>query len=964
MSNHSDNRDDKLDVQKLQKRVEELERLNRRNELICGSAGEGIFGLDMQGNFIFMNKAAATMLGYTPEECIGRHSHSCMHYIRSDDSRYPEEECKTYAAFRDGIVRHVDDECFCRKDGTRFPVEYTSTPIMEGNEIVGAVVTFSDITERKRAEETLKLTQFSVDHASVSAFLVDRDARILYVNEQACRTLGYSREELLTLTVHDLDPNVPVSAWDDRWTQIKKEGPLHFETQHLKKDGTPIPVEISVNYVSFGGRVYNWAFAQDISERKQAENQLRHAYSLTKTIIDSMNDAISLIDVRDFTIVRVNKAFLQSYGYSDESEITGKHCYEITHHRPDVCSAPDDICPLVESVKTRGYFAADHVHYDKRGEKIYVEVSTSPIKDEAGNVIQVVHIQRNITERKKAEEALRESEERFRAFFEMAAVGTTQVDPATMRFLRTNQRFCEMTGYSCEELRSMTFNDLTHPDDKTLDEERFRETLGPSAPTYETEKRYIRKDGRVVWVHVSAIVVHDSQGRPLHTAAIVQDITDRKKMEEEIRHMAHHDTLTGLPNRRLFRDIFEIEVAQARRNRKKLAILFLDLDRFKEINDTLGHEVGDELLKLAAALFRDAIRESDTVARIGGDEFNILLADLVRPESISDIAQKIINRFRSPFSISGHELNITTSIGISVYPDDSKDIDTLLRYADIAMYSAKEAGRNTYRFFNPAISIRTIERMRLENMLRRSIALGELVMYYQPTVDIKNRRMICAEALIRWRHPDKGFLTPEHFIPMAEEMGFITEIDEWVLRTVCGQITSWSNERLSPICVTVNLSARMFQDPELVHKISSVLRETGAFAQCLDLEITETTAMSNVERTASKLLELREMGIHISIDDFGTGYSSLNYLKKLPIERLKIDQSFIRDIATDPDDRAIIGAVTSMAHKMGIRTVAEGVETEEQLAFLRVSECDEAQGYLFSRPVPAERFRELVEAGT
>ena len=350
---------------------------------------------------------------------------------------------------------------------------------------------------------------------------------------------------------------------------------------------------------------------------------------------------------------------------------------------------------------------------------------------------------------------------------------------------------------------------------------------------------------------------------------------------------------------------------------EKLAILFLDLDRFKEINDTLGHDVGDELLKQAAGLFRETVRASDTVARIGGDEFNIILADIVRPEDVSDIAQKIIKRFRSPFSISGNELNVTTSIGISVYPDDSTEIDTLLRYADIAMYHAKESGRNTFRFYNPAINVRSIERIRLENMLRRSIDMGELVIYYQPQIDIQSKRMTCAEALVRWQHPEKGFLTPDRFLAQAEETGFITEIDEWALKTVCAQVRSWIDSGLPPVCVTVNLSARQFEKPDLVDRIAAILKETGMEPDCLDLEVTENTAMSDVERTASQLRELREMGVHVSIDDFGTGYSSLSYLKKLPIERLKIDKSFIRDIATDSDDRAIISAVTSMAQQDG-----------------------------------------------
>ncbi len=296
-------------------------------------------------------------------------------------------------------------------------------------------------------------------------------------------------------------------------------------------------------------------------------------------------------------------------------------------------------------------------------------------------------------------------------------------------------------------------------------------------------------------------------------------------------------------------------------------------------------------------------------------------------------------------------------------PRTDEDIDTLLRYADIAMYYAKEYGRNNYQFYNPAINIRSLERIRLESRLRRTVERSELVMHYQPLVEINSRRMVCAEALARWQHPEMGLLEPERFIPLAEETGFISAIDEWALRSVCGQIKEWTDSGFHPPCVTVNLSARQFQSPELVDKIARILRETGISPDLLEIEVTESTAMRNVERTVLRLQQLTKMGVNISIDDFGTGYSSLSYLKRFPIQKLKIDQSFIRDITTDPDDRAIISAVTSMARKMSIKTVAEGVETEEQLSFLRESDCDEAQGFLFSRPLPPEKFKELLVVG-
>jgi len=438
---------------------------------------------------------------------------------------------------------------------------------------------------------------------------------------------------------------------------------------------------------------------------------------------------------------------------------------------------------------------------------------------------------------------------------------------------------------------------------------------------------------------------------------------DRRRMEEKISHLAHHDELTGLPNRRLFASLLTLELAQSRRYKQKMAIFFLDLDQFKDINDTLGHAAGDELLKDVADRLKSTIRESDTVARIGGDEFNIMLPNIGHVEDIADIARKIVECFQKPFMIAGHELHMTTSIGISIYPDDGAGIDALLRNADIAMYHAKKEGRNTYQFYNPEINVRSVERIRLDNWLRNSIKRGELSVYYQPQVDIKTGKIVCAEALVRWRHPGMGLLDAAQFIPLAEETGFVTVIDEWVLQTVCAQARSWQDAGLTTGCLTVNMSARLLQSTELVDKVSRILGETEVLPDFIHLEITESMAMKNIGRTAARLKELSDMGIRIYIDDFGIGYSSLNYLKRLPIDCLKIDKSFIQDIAIDSDDRAIISAVTAMAHKMKIKVIAEGVETEEQLSFLRLAGCDEMQGFLYSRALPAEEFEELITAG-
>jgi diguanylate cyclase (GGDEF)-like protein/PAS domain S-box-containing protein len=555
----------------------------------------------------------------------------------------------------------------------------------------------------------------------------------------------------------------------------------------------------------------------------------------------------------------------------------------------------------------------------------------------------------------------KQSEERLAIAQRAGGVGVFDVDLVSGAVVWTGQME-ELFGlfpgefggnYECWAQR-------VHPDDLPGLEAQFRQWLRDRRSQAEVEYRGLRADGTVRWMSAAAHFSYLPDGRPARMIGTNVDITERKRLEQKITHLAQHDPLTGLPNRRLFRDILTLELAQARRNHRKLALLFLDLDRFKEINDTFGHGTGDELLKEVAKRLKTCIRKSDAAARIGGDEFNVILADVIRPDDVTFIAVKIRESFRTPFLVAGYEFHITASIGISICPDDSDEIDTLYRYADIAMYHAKEMGRDVFQFYNPDINIRSIERMRMESLLRRSIERGELVVYYQPQINVGSRKIVCVEALVRWNHPELGLLEPRRFIPAAEATGFITEIDEFVIRTACAQVRAWLAAGLPAVCVTVNLSAREFQNPDLVGTVTDILNSTGTPPGCLDVEITESLAMRNIEHTITRLTELAAMGVRASIDDFGTGYSSLNYLKRLPVRKLKIDKSFITDLAANSDDRAIIVAVTSMAHDMKMNVLAEGVETEEQFSFLRSIRCDEAQGHLFSAALPAERLGELL----
>ena len=564
--------------------------------------------------------------------------------------------------------------------------------------------------------------------------------------------------------------------------------------------------------------------------------------------------------------------------------------------------------------------------------------------------------------RKKGEETLRESEARFSGIASATTDAVIFIDnDGLVTFW--NDAATRMFGYTKEEIAGKNLLSSIMPERDTdtflRGFEEFRLTgKGPLiGRVYEIMAK--RKGGTEFPAEFSLAAMRLKD--KWNAIGIVRDITGRKGLEVELRQMTHHDALAGLPNQRLFIDILTLEMAQARRRQDKLAILFLDLDRFKYVNYNLGRDIGDELLIEVAKRLRHSIRESDTVARIEGDEFNILLAGIVNAEKIGGIAKKIVDAIKEPYWIRGQQIHSSTSIGISIYPDDADTTDALFKNADIALSHAKLES-NTYRFYSSSMNIRSLERMRLENWLRQAIGRGELEVYYQPQVTTDNRQVFCAEALVRWNHPEQGLLDPRHFIPLAEENGFITAIDEWVLRTACAQFRTWQDAGLLNMTVTVNLSAREFQKSDLVDRISLILRETGLEPKLLALEITEGVAMKNPEHTFANINGLAEMGVNISIDDFGTGPSALSDLKRLPIKKLKIDQSFIRNVATDQDDRAIITAVTSLAHKMDMKVIAEGVETEDQFSFLRETHCDEAQGYLFSRPLQADELWELIES--
>jgi diguanylate cyclase (GGDEF)-like protein len=439
-----------------------------------------------------------------------------------------------------------------------------------------------------------------------------------------------------------------------------------------------------------------------------------------------------------------------------------------------------------------------------------------------------------------------------------------------------------------------------------------------------------------------------------------QLIVWRKVAEHQLEHLAHHDALTGLPNRVLVQDRFDRARANADRAATKVALLFLDLDSFKIINDSLGHTVGDAMLKQIAARLAECVRDTDTISRQGGDEFLIVLPAVQNADDTALVLAKLLERLHAPILVDGHELSTSVSIGVAIYPDDGPDFDTLLKKSDMAMYRAKDAGRNTYRYFDEQMNVEAVEHLALTNNLRRAVERGEFVLHYQPQLDLATGTVVGAEALIRWNHPDRGLVSPRHFIPVAEESGLIIPISEWVIREACRQNVRWRNAGLQDLVMAVNLSAVQFRRGDVEQTVVNALKKSGLNPEYLELELTESTLIHESENVLATVQRLKQLGVKFSIDDFGTGYSSLSYLKRFAIDKLKIDQSFIRDLAVDPDDAAIVRAIIQMAHSLGLKTMAEGVETAEMLAPLRVFGCDEVQGYYFARPMPAREFEQYL----
>jgi diguanylate cyclase (GGDEF)-like protein/PAS domain S-box-containing protein len=573
----------------------------------------------------------------------------------------------------------------------------------------------------------------------------------------------------------------------------------------------------------------------------------------------------------------------------------------------------------------------------------------------------------SMIERAAYAEALFEEKERAQVTLNSIGDAVVSTDVAG-RVTYLNVVAEDLTGWSRNEAAGHPLEDVLQIIDATTRQAMQNTTMlairADKALALPPNCVLIRRDGIEAAIEDSTAPIHDRRGAVTGAVMVFHDVSMARAMTRKMTHLAQHDSLTNLPNRVLLGDRLREAIILSGRHQRKLSVLFLDLDRFKHINDSMGHVVGDRLLQSVARRLFSCVRSSDTVGRQGGDEFVVLLWEVRRAEDAAMTAAKILEALREPHLIDGHELHVSGSIGIVTYPDDGTDAETLMKKADLAMYHAKETGRDGYQFFKPAMNARAVERQSLEDSLRYAIERRELVLHYQPKVDLKSGGIIGAEALIRWRHPQRGLVPPGQFVTIAEDCGLIVPIGRWVLREACRQARAWQTAGLPPLCVAINISPVELRAPGFVAGVRAILKETGLEPRYLELELTETVLIEDSRSVADVLEELKDIGVLLALDDFGTGYSSLSHLKRFPIDTLKIDQSFVRDLTVDEDDAGIVTAVIGMGKSLHMRVVAEGVETREQLEILQEHGCPQGQGYYFCRPVPAEEFGHLLESDT
>jgi diguanylate cyclase (GGDEF)-like protein/PAS domain S-box-containing protein len=925
--------------------------------LVQGVREYAILMLGPRGEIRSWNPGAERMTGFTHEEITG---HNFSFFFSPDDVKHCRpEEILGLAAARG---QYEEQGMRVRKNGSRYLVHASYTAARDPNgQLRGFSVISRDLSESKESEARYRGLLEAAPDAMV---VVNQGGEIVLLNVQAEKQFGYRRDELVGQKVKNIIPEGFAERLIADGTRSAAEALAQqigtgIELNGRRKDGSEFPIEIMLSPLESAEGILVTAAIRDISVRKAAEEHLAQMEGRYRGLLEAAPDAMVVVD-QGGEIVLLNVQAEKQFGYRRD-ELVGQKVKNIIPKGFAERLIADGTRSAAEALAQQIGTGIELNGRRKDGSEFPIEIMLSPLESAEG--ILVTAAIRDISVRKAAEEHLAQMEGRYRGLLEAAPDAMVVVDQSGEIVLLNVQaekhfgyRRDELIGQKVKNIIPKGFAERLISDALRSAEDALAQQIGTGI-----ELNGRRKDGSEFPIEIMLSPLEGAEG-VLVTAAI-RDITTRRKAEALMIHSSEHDFLTGLPNRTLLSDRVNQAIRMAIRHKRKVAVLFLDLDGFKHINDSLGHPTGDKLLQSVGNRLVDCVRGSDTVSRQGGDEFVVLLSEEEDSEDASITAKRMLRAVAEAHFIDQHDLHITCSVGVSLYPDDGLNAETLIKNADTAMYQAKENGRQTYQYFKPAMNVRAVERQSLEESLRRALERQEFVVHYQPKVNLKTGRISGAEALLRWTHPTRGPVPPGQFIPVAEDCGLILPIGTWVLRQACQQAQAWVDAGLPLGTMAVNISAMQLRNESFLEGVFAILQDTRLDPRLLELELTESVLMKHAESTASILTALRERGVQVAVDDFGTGYSSLSYLRKFPIDALKIDQSFVGQITTVPDETIIVKAVIGLGRSLKLRVVAEGVETQEQLAFLQAHQCDEAQGYYFSRPVLPQQFAKLLKNG-
>jgi len=947
-----------MDITERKKMEEALRQSEEKHRDIIENIRDGYFEVDLAGNYIFFNESICAIHGYSKEELMG------MNHRQYADKENSKKLFETFnKIYKTGIGDSIFDYEIISKDGTKRQVEVSASLKKDssGNPI-GFSGTTRDITERKKMEEAIlqseKRYRTILDEMEDAYFEVDLAGNFIFLNDAICRLLKYSKEELLgkSFRVHVDNDDIPLlyNSFGRIYSTGNPERNICYKA--IRKDETRRYAEIAgFPLQNQNGEIIGFrGIGRDITEHKIMEENIRQSEEKYRTILENIEDGYFEVDLAgNFTFF--NDSLCRIIGYPKE-ELMGMNNRKYTDKETS-----KKVFQTYKKIYNTGKpdKGFDWQIIRKDGVKRYIEESVSLQKDLSDKPIGFRGIVRDITERIRMEENLRQSEEKYRTILENIEEGYFEVNLAG-NFTFFNDSMCRFFGYTQEEMMGINNRQLTDKDTAKKLFQAFNEVYKTEKPTKELDWQIIRKDGTKRFIEASISLQKDSSAKPIGFRGITRDVTERKLTEEKIQYMATHDALTGLPNRLMFSQLINHAIQSAQRYQRQFAVLFIDLDRFKTVNDTMGHEAGDQLLQEIATRLKINLRAVDVASRFGGDEFVILIEEVSDPNHVATVARKILTSIIKPITIMGQEYRITASIGICMFPKDAEDEQSLMKNADIAMYLAKEEGKNNYQFYSENIQSKSLGRLSIETNLRFALERNELSLHYQAKVDFKTNVITGVEALLRWQNPYLGSVTPMQFIPIAEETGLIVSIGLWVMKTACEQNMAWQQQGLPVVCMAVNLSPRQLTDNNLIDDIRKVLDDSGMAPNLLELEITEGMVMHNPAHIIAVLVKIKTLGVRLAIDDFGTGYSSLAHIKHFPVDTLKVDRSFVHNIAHDADDKAIIKSIIALSKTLSLTVVAEGVETEDQMNFLKDNSCDEMQGYYFSKPIGPEQFADLL----